>query len=593
MPKRLFYAAGCAALLAGCQSMSADTPVNSLDDPMASAPPITQGFDAQGLSRVLLSEIAGQRGDFRRAASGYLAAAERYRSADLAERATLAARYTNDTELLQATATRWQRLAPADSAPGELLSSIAVERGDWPAALRQRLRLDERGQDAQLLELADLAIESQAQLEPLLAQLREFVAAHPEHADAQMATARLEAAAGDSEGAQQRLSRLAALHPDLPALWLTRSQIALEAGDYDLAESAAKRGRTLSPDDSRFLLALAQAQIAGGNLAAAQRQVDELLARHDETPALRIALAQLYLDANALEPARRLLLPLLDRDNTPPAAYLLLGSIAETQEEIDNALLYYRQVPTGPGFVESRALATQMLVEAGRVQDARTFLHIESLRHPSQRVTLTRIGIDALDKSDRSAAADALLADSLKQAPDDTDLLYTKAMRDFQRGDVDAMMAQMREIIAKDPDNADALNALGYTLATTTDRYDEAFDLIERAYALELQSPAILDSLGWVHFKRGDAETAVGYLRRAYAGQPDQEVAAHLAEVLAVLGQEEEARSVVTAALAGSDIHPDIDDLLSRYPQLAPRSAPPQPSSDSTGRPDAIPASGQ
>ncbi|WP_110648355.1 tetratricopeptide repeat protein [Salinicola peritrichatus] len=593
MPKRLFYAAGCAALLAGCQSMSADTPVNSLDDPMASAPPITQGFDAQGLSQVLLSEIAGQRGDFRRAASGYLAAAERYRSADLAERATLAARYTNDTELLQATATRWQQLAPADSAPGELLSSIAVERGDWPDALRQRLRLDERGQDAQLLELADLAIESQAQLEPLLAQLRDFVAAHPEHADAQMATARLEAAAGDPEGAQQRLSRLAALHPDLPALWLTRSQIALEAGDYDLAESAAQRGQTLAPDDSRFLLALAQAQIAGGNLAAAQRQVDELLARHDETPALRIALAQLYLDANALEPARRLLLPLLDRDNTPPAAYLLLGSIAETQEEIDNALLYYRQVPTGPGFVESRALATQMLVEAGRVQDARTFLHIESLRHPSQRVTLTRIGIDALDKADRSAAADALLADSLKQAPDDTDLLYTKAMRDFQRGDVDAMMAQMREIIAKDPDNADALNALGYTLATTTDRYDEAFDLIERAYALEPQSPAILDSLGWVHFKRGDAETAVGYLRRAYAGQPDQEVAAHLAEALAVLGQEEEARSVVTAALAGSDIHPDIDDLLTRYPQLAPRSASPQPSSDSTGRPDAIPASGQ
>lgn len=598
MPKRLFYAAGCAALLAGCQSMSADDPVTPLHDPMASAPPVTRGFDAQGLSQVLLSELAGQRGDFQRAATGYLAAAERYRSAELAQRAALAARYTEDTELLQATAALWQQLAPDDSAPEELLSGIAVDRGDWPTALRHRLTLAGQGQDAQLLELADLAVESQASLTPLLAQLRDFVASHPEHADAQMATARLEAAAGNPADAQQRLSRLATQHPDLPALWLARSQIALEAGDYDLAESTAQRGQTLSPDDSRFLLALAQAQIASGDIAAAERQVDQLLARHDTTPALRLALAQLYLDAGALEPARRLLLPLLDRDSTPPATYLLLGSIAESQEEIDNALLYYRQVPAGPGFVESRALATQMLVEAERFKDAQAFLRIESLRHPSQRVTLTQIGIEALDKAGQTTAADTLLADSLKQAPDDSDLLYVKAMRDFEQGDVEAMMTQMRAIIANDPNDAAAMNALGYTLATTTDRYDEALDLIARAHKLEPHNPAILDSLGWVHFKRGDAETALGYLRRAYAGQPDQEIAAHLAEVLAVRGQYQEARSVVSAVLSSSDMHPDIDELLTRYPQLAPRaSAPPaavpQSPPDSTGRPDASSSSDQ
>lgn len=571
MPKSLLSAAICAVLLAGCESLSGGSVSPPVDDPLATAPPVSSGFDAEGLSQVLLSEMAGQRGDFHRAAVGYLAAAERYRSAPLAERATLAARYTDDTALLNATAERWQQLAPEDTAPEKLLSGIAIDRGNWPAALQHRLELARAGEDAQLLDLADLMVESQAELPPLIAQLRDFTTNFPDDADAQMATARLEAADGRVDEAQQRLKRLTRQHAELPELWLARSQIALEAGDYAQAAATARRGQELSPDDDRFLLALAQAQIASGDIAAAEGQIDQLLARHNATPSLRIGLAQLYLDAGAIEPARRLLLPLLDRDDTPPATYLVLGSIAETQGEIENALLYYRQVPVGPGFLDSRALATRMLTANGRADEAQQFLRIEILRHPGQRVALTQIGLQALDNVDRTAAADALLASSLEQAPDDADLLYTRAMREFERGNVETMMSQMRQLIARHPDNAAALNALGYTLATTTENYDEAQELIERAHALEPQSPAILDSLGWVYFKRGETRKALGYLRRAYAGQPDQEVAAHLAEVLVVLDHQQEARALVKSALADSEVHPDIDALLTRYPQLAPQ----------------------
>ncbi|WP_110689342.1 tetratricopeptide repeat protein [Salinicola endophyticus] len=580
MPKRLLYAAGCAALLAGCQSMSAD-PAAPADDPMASAPPITRGFDAAGLSQVLLSEMAGQRGDFHRAATGYLAAAERYRSAALAERATLAARYTDDTALLATTASLWQQYAPDDSAPEELLSGIAIDRGDWTGALRHRLELARDGQPARLLELIELAIEARTPLAPLRDQLQTFLATHPTQLDAQLATARLEAASGDADVAQQRLARLTRTHAAEPLLWLTRAQIALEAGDNAQAADLARRGQALAPDDARFVLALAQAEIAAGDLDAAETQVNRLLAEHDDAPSLRLGLAQLYLEAGALDPAKRLLLPLLDRDATPPAAYLLLGTIAESQDEPDNALLYYRQVPPGPGFAESRALATQMLVAAGRLDDAEDFVRIESLRHSRQRALLTQIGLQALDAAGDGERADALLADSLKRDPDNSDLLYTRAMRDFAQGDVDAMIATLRGIIAREPDNAAALNALGYTLATSSDRYDEAFGLIQRAHQLEPQNPAILDSLGWVHFKRGDTDKALGYLRRAYAGQPDQEVAAHLAEVLAAKGRDDEARALVARAIAASDSHPAIDALLSRYPRLTP-----SPASDSTGRPD-------
>ena len=84
MPKSLFYAASCAVLLAGCQSMSADTASAPVDDPLTSAPPITRGFDARGLSQVLLSEMAGQRGDFHRAADTGEDAEERQQKLALA-----------------------------------------------------------------------------------------------------------------------------------------------------------------------------------------------------------------------------------------------------------------------------------------------------------------------------------------------------------------------------------------------------------------------------------------------------------------------------------------------------------------------------
>ena len=390
------------------------------------------------------------------------------------------ARYTDDTGLLATTASRWQQYAPDDSAPEELLSGIAIDRGDWPGALRHRLELARDGQPARLLELVELAIEAHTPLSPLRDQLQAFLATHPTQLDAQLAMARLEAASGEADVAQQRLARLTRTHAAEPLLWLTRAQIAIESGDNAQAAALARRGQALAPDDARFVLALAQAEIAAGDLDAAEIQVNQLLAAHDNTPSLRLGLAQLYLEAGALDPAKRLLLPLLDRDATPPAAYLLLGTIAESQDEPDNALLYYRQVPPGPGFAESRALAVQMLVAAGRLDDAENFLRIESLRHPRQRALLTQIGVQALDAVDDSARADALLADSLARDPDNSDLLYSRAMRDYAQGDVDAMIATLRDIIAREPDNAAALNALGYTLATDSDRYDEAFGLIDR-----------------------------------------------------------------------------------------------------------------
>ena len=122
------------------------------------------------------------------------------------------------------------------------------------------------------------------------------------------------------------------------------------------------------------------------------------------------------------------------------------------------------------------------------------------------------------------------------------------------------------QVIQDNPDHADALNALGYTLADQTSRYDEALEYIERALALKPDNAAILDSMGWVQYRLGNNLDALRYLRRALELQPDAEIAAHLGEVLWVTGDREEALRVWEASLAQN---PD-DKLLQRLMKYGP-----------------------
>jgi Flp pilus assembly protein TadD len=138
-------------------------------------------------------------------------------------------------------------------------------------------------------------------------------------------------------------------------------------------------------------------------------------------------------------------------------------------------------------------------------------------------------------------------------------------MLNEQQDRLESAEEDLRAIIALDPDNSTALNALGYTLANRTSRYAEAAELISRALALDPEEPAIMDSMGWVSYRLGDNETALKYLRQAYAAFPDPEVAAHLGEVLWSSGDRDAARVVWNQALDGSPEHEIVLETMHRF----------------------------
>ena len=158
----------------------------------------------------------------------------------------------------------------------------------------------------------------------------------------------------------------------------------------------------------------------------------------------------------------------------------------------------------------------------------------------------------------------AVLDEALAAQPENMPLQYARAMLSEKLDNISAMERDLRSILENDPDNATALNALGYTLADRTERYDEALQLISRALELRPDEPAILDSMGWILFRTGHYEESLEYLNRAYSGFPDPEIAAHLGEVLWVSGEADEARAVWFEALDRDPNHSLLLETLDR-----------------------------
>ncbi|WP_311950498.1 tetratricopeptide repeat protein [Halomonas piscis] len=563
------------ALLGGCQTAPPAKPPG--EDILASAPPITRGLDAKGLETLLTAEMAGQRGRYRDATQGYLEAAERYADPALAERATFAARFSDSASLLETAAARWQTLDPSSTTPGRLLSALAAEQGDWESALEQRLRLAARGDEARLAALAGQAIAEGAPPSPLLDRLDAALnAADPlpqaGRGDAHLAAALLEQARDNAPAARAHLAQARPLIADAPALWRTQAQLALDSGDYRDARKAAQKGLELAPEDARFTLLLVQADIRLGNVGAAEQHTRDLLERHEGGRDLRLALARLYLDEEQPAAARRLLEPVAGRDDLSATGHFLLGKADQATGDIDSALQNYRQVTGGEELLPASAAAARMLIDADRLADARAFLQNQRRRLTERDSELLMLEVELLDELGQSAEADALLAQAIERTPNAKELLYHRAMRAWQDGDIAGMERDLQQVLKQDPDNVMALNALGYTWADeqVPDRLDEARRLVERAHELAPDNPAVQDSLGWVYFRQGQPEKALPLLEQAYQAMPDQEVAAHLAEVLYALDETTRARRIIARALARHERQPALDELLARHPALAP-----------------------
>ena len=561
LPTRILAAAKAALLLAAGVFSLAHAPPGSAE----SAPGLRPGT----LGRLLTAEFAARRGgeaDVARAVESYADAARAHRAPRLAERAARIAALANRFRLAAGAAGLWLELDP-ENRGARRIHALMLVRSDQAEEAAGALRGIARDWDEPPGAGHDVVVELLA-LEPdrgRRVRIMEAVAdAGPE---ARFALARVLAAAGEVERGRQILEVLRRQAPAEDRYTVAHARLLHRHGDREAAIRVLADRRAQGDDGVGVEVLRAHARL----LAAAERReearsgYDALLARRPDDDRARAELGRLLAEMGHFRDARTHFEKLRHRPAWREEAWYFIGRIDESREEPERALRAYRRVREGPYYLTARIRAAVILADTDGLEQARRHLAATPRFTRADDARLYRVESDLLVGADRPGEAMALLDAALDAYPAQADLLYARAMVAEELDRLDILERDLRSIIGRDPNHADALNALGYTLADRTDRLEEAHALLERALALKPDEYHIVDSMGWVLYRMGRYEEAAEHLHRSYAMEPHPEVAAHLGEVLWALGRRDEARAIWNAALQED---PDDEVLVETIERL-------------------------
>ena len=547
-------------LLTGCASQVAlqkpeEAPVGAAS--AVSTPPpkpaVTTSVSPEVMYQVLVAEVAMQRGQFDVAIKQYLDLAREHRDVRLAERAARVAVYAHDNESALGAAKLWVELDPSNIEARQVLTAFYIRNGQLPEAQRQ---------------------------------LEEVLAAVPEGDEsAFMLIAGLLGRQQDKVAALQVMQRLIEARPKDPAALFAYSHLAVRTGALDEAEQAIRRVVELQPDRVDAVIQQARVLTMRGKADEALGLLEAAVKKHPKHQGLRTAYARLLVDAKQYDKAfdqfkavnkqspddsdvlfalgvlavqldrvddgERYLLRLnqANKAYADESAYYL-GRIAEEfRKDPDKAIKWYGQVDRGENYLEAQMRIAYLTAQKGDVDLAIAGLRDVAARGPAQVLRIYLVEGQLLRDAGRYQDAMEVFNTGLEDLPDNNDLLYSRAMVAEKLDKLDLMESDLKRVLAREPDNIDALNALGYTLADRTRRYGEAAGYIQRALELRPDSHYVLDSMGWLQYRLGNYEDAAKYLRRALEVNPDSEIAAHLTEVLWVMGDKQAARTIWKQAL--------------------------------------------
>jgi len=511
-------------------------------------PTVQRSASAELMYQVLTAELAGKRDQLDVALAGYRQVAAVSTDPRIAERAAMLALLMKDHPVALELAQRWRTLAPADDQARQALALALLRNG----------RVDEAANDLETVRRLASKKDQQegyATLASLLGQVEDKPAAlrvmgqfrdrNPRSAFAQYYYAILAAAAGERAAALTSLDQALARNPKLVAAHLLRTRILLDQDDQAAALAGLSKAVAILPRDRNLRMSYAKLLVESEQMDQARREFATLLNQNPKDTDSLYALGLLAAETRQFDLAESYFVDLIKRNVRLADAYFELGRVEEQRGNYAKAREWYERVVGDDRTLTARMRIGVTLAKAGD-PTAAVSGHFEGLRraNPQNSIVLYLAEAEALREAERFQEAYATLERALQLHEGDKDLLYARALLAERIDRLDILERDLRVIIAADPKNGQALNALGYTLADRTDRYPEALGYIEQALVVLPNDAAVLDSMGWVQYRMGDYPKALDYLRRAYQINPDAEIAAHFSEVLWVSGQREEAKKI-------------------------------------------------
>ena len=553
--------------------------------PRAEPPATTElpsGLSADLFYRLLLADIALQRGDAAVAARAYLDVARELKDVRLARRATEIAYATRQRTLTESAARYWAQLAPDAERPRQILSALASggpqPRERDPDATTEddlKSRLEKLLADQALTGggVADAflqlnrAFARQSDKNAVYEMIRDLAEPYASSPEAHFAVALAAINAGPNEPAMiqvalERVDRALGLKPDWERAALLKAEV-LGKRSNDEAIAWLRTFVQAQPGARAARGALAQFYVEQKRLGDARAIFQQLVIEEPESREYAMGVAILSYQMKDYAAAEAQFGKLVGKDDDG-SAQLYLAQIAEEQKRYEDALLRYKAVTEGERAWIAKLRVAAMLGKLNRVDEGRRWLADLPAVTIEQRIQVRQAEASLLRESGDVQGAYAVLENALVEHPEAPDLLYDLAMVAEKVGRIDEAESRLRRLIELKPDDAQSLNALGYTLVDRTGRAEEGRALIEKALKLSPDDPFILDSMGWALYKLGRYDEAETFLRRAFSGRPDAEIAAHLGEVLWQKGERDRAKELWAAQLKEAPDHPVLLETVRR-----------------------------
>lgn len=544
---------GLAVLLPGCSSTPAP---KAAPEPQASA------------ASTVLAEIALKRGDCKGAAESYAKAASASTDTSLARRASEVSLSCEHLPAAWQSVNRWRTLAPGDREATALYAAVALKLYKVPEARAAVVEFAREKptagstQDAGFAALAALLLQH-ADASAVLAAMSGLESENPSPVTLSL-LGELALDSFDSKRAEQFADE--ALQRDAKSFEAKRvlARAYVLRGDGPKAIATAREAMSLNPTLGVFELAQILSDL--DRVEEAHQELERL--RNTSAPKAEIdrRLALLAYDSGDLAEAQQRFADLASDDgDAGDSSLLYLADIAARDGDADVALAGYRKLADSSVALQARSRAAALLMKRNDRAGALAILDDYAAAHPSSEFDLTLTKARLLADHGEADTGLSLLSAALDRHPNHPSIEYDKAVILEHAGRVHESVEVLEKLLTQRPTDPVLTNALGYTLADHNIELPRAEGLIERALAVSPDSPAILDSLGWVKYREGDAKDAVPMLARAYSIQHDSEIGAHWGEALWVSGEHQEARRIWSAALARDPSSQPLRATLTRF----------------------------
>jgi tetratricopeptide (TPR) repeat protein len=582
-PTRYAIAAVLAGLLAACTS--------------APQKPAAEKHDPAALT--VVAEIALKRGDCKGAAETYANAAA-VGGAPLAKRASEVALACEHLPAAWTSVNRWRALAPDDRNADATYAAVALKLYRIPEAraaigafTRAKAPAPEVAAPTQGSAPAQGAVPGKGSAAgggPAPGQearrdigLPELTALLLEHSDASTVLAAMSGALEGSNPSPDTLALLGELALD--SYDAQRAEhYAQQALDHDPKDFAAKRilarayvirgdgtkaiaeaREVMSADGKRGAFELAEILASLDRIEEAHQELDRLRSTKAPEAEVNRRLALLAYDSGDLEEAQQRFAEMVTSGQGDDSSLLYLADIAARTGDPDTALAAYRKLTDSSVALSARSRAAALLLTRKDRAAAMSLFDDYSSSHPESEFELTLAKARLLADHGEADTGLSLLGAALERHPAHPSIEYDRAVILERAGRVHESVEALEHLLTQRPDDPVLTNALGYTLADHNLELPRAESLIRRALTVSPDSPAVLDSLGWVRYRQGDAKAAVPMLARAYSIDHDSEIAAHWGEVLWQSGAHAEARRVWAAALARDPDSKALKATLARF----------------------------